>query len=124
MDHSTVTLFGSGISIARSVQPARLTVGVMSGLISGARALYIGGRGRIPGTVKERGTPNVPMRRKVRLIRDRDALLVGETWSDAATGEYVFEYIDPAYDYTVLSYDHTGKYLPASADRIVTEIMP
>jgi hypothetical protein len=44
------------------------------------------GRGRISGTVKDKGTPNMPVRRRVRLYQDRDGLLVRETWSDATTG--------------------------------------
>ena len=56
-----------------------------------------GGPGRITGTVEEKATPNLPLRRRVRLHRDVDGLCVRETWSDAATGAYAFTDINPTY---------------------------
>ena len=72
-------------------------------LLAGGRHLYFGGRGRIAGTVKEKGTPDRPVARRVRLFRDLDAHCVGETWSDAVTGSYVFDRIDPTVRYSVLA---------------------
>ena len=57
-------------------------------LLAGGRHLYFGGRGRIAGTVQEKGTPDRPVARRVRLFRDLDAHCVGETWSDSVTGSY------------------------------------
>lgn len=68
------------------------------------------GRGRVAGTVKEKGTPNAPVYRKVRLIREKDGLLIRELWSHPVTGAYSFDYVDELQLFTVLSYDHTGAY--------------
>lgn len=75
--------------------------------------------------MKETGDPeNTPVRRRVRLIRDRDGLLIRETWSDPATGEYDFQYVDETEKFTVLSYDHTGNFRAVVADRLTPELMP
>lgn len=84
-----------------------------------------GGRGYIPGTVKRDDDPvDVPLRRRVRLHRDVDGMLVRETWSDAATGEYLFSDINPALKYTVISYDHAQEYRAEAADNITPDVMP
>ena len=72
-----------------------------------------GGHGRIIGTVEEKASPNIPLRRRVRLHRDVDGMMVRETWSDAVTGAYTFTDINPAYTYTVVAYPVTGENLPA-----------
>ena len=72
-----------------------------------------GGKGFITGTVEEKATPNIPLRRRVRLHRDVDGMMVRETWSDAVTGAYTFTDINPAYTYTVVAYPVTGENLPA-----------
>ena len=72
-----------------------------------------GGPGRITGTVEEKATPNLPLRRRVRLHRDVDGMMVRETWSHATTGAYTFTDINPAYTYTVIAYPVTGENLPA-----------
>ena len=72
-----------------------------------------GGVGVITGTVEEKATPNIPLRRRVRLHRDVDGMMVRETWSHATTGAYTFTDINPAYTYTVVAYPVTGENLPA-----------
>ena len=72
-----------------------------------------GGKGFITGAVEEKATPNIPLRRRVRLHRDVDGMMVRETWSDAVTGAYTFTDINPAYTYTVVAYPVTGENLPA-----------
>lgn len=72
-----------------------------------------GGKGFIAGTVEEKATPNIPLRRRVRLHRDVDGMMVRETWSHATTGAYTFTDINPAYTYTVIAYPATGENLPA-----------
>lgn len=83
-----------------------------------------GGAGRIVGTVEEKGSPNAPLRRKVRLHRDVDGLPVRETWSDAKTGAYTFADINPAYTYTAIAYDYTRNYRAVIADGLAPEVMP
>lgn len=83
------------------------------------------GAGRILGTVKIDGDPvDTPVKRKVRLYRDVDGLKIGETWSDAVTGAYSFNSIDPGYRYTVISYDHLNSYRAVVADNLTPEPMP
>ncbi len=88
------------------------------------------GIGRLRSTVKEKinGT-EVPVSRRVRLIRERDGLVVREQWSDATTGAYDFQYIDELETWTVLSYDHTHDFQAVANDNLslangVVELMP
>ena len=96
---------------------------VLDNTFDGARALYIGGRGRIAATVKEKAAPDLPVYRRVRLFRDRDGLMIAETWSNPVTGAYAFEYIDQSYTYSVISYDHTGNFRAVIADNLTPEPM-
>lgn len=83
------------------------------------------GRFRIVGTVKEVAVPsNAPLRRRVLLIDEVSRRTIRETWSDAATGVYVFNQIAGApRRYTVVSYDHTGQYRAVIADTLEAEPM-
>lgn len=87
------------------------------------RDIYLAGRGSITATVKEDGTPtDTPVRRKVRLVRDRDGLMVRETWSNATTGAYSFTEIDENETYSVVSYDHNDNLRAVIADRITPTV--
>lgn len=87
------------------------------------RDIYLAGRGSITATVKEDGTPtDTPVRRKVRLFRDRDGLMVRETWSNATTGAYSFTEIDENETYSVVSYDHNDNFRAVIADRITPTV--
>lgn len=82
-----------------------------------------GGNGTISGTVKKDADPtDLPLRRRVRLMREVDGRVVRETWSDAATGAYTFAGIDPAQTYTALAYDHEHNYRAVVADNLVPEV--
>lgn len=83
-----------------------------------------GGPGRITGTVEEKATPNLPLRRRVRLHRDVDGLCVRETWSAATTGAYEFADINPTYKYTAIAYDHEHNFRSVIADNLTPEMMP
>lgn len=99
-------------------------IGVVSRGVSALRRdIEFGGRGVITGTVKVKGTPNVPTKRRVRLLRDRGFLLVRETWSDPVTGAYAFHEIDERYTYTVIADDYEGNFRAVLADRVVPEVM-
>ncbi len=74
------------------------------------------GIGRVRGTTKDKGTPNVPVSEKVRLYREQDGLLVGETWSTPGTGAYLFDQLDEYQTYTVISYDHDKAFRGVVAD--------
>lgn len=86
-----------------------------------ARTNYIfdpAARGRIIGTVKRKSDPsNIPLKRRVRLYRDRDGMLIREGWSTTA-GDYVFEYVEEAEAYTVISHDYQHNYRAVAADNL------
>lgn len=87
------------------------------------RDIFMAGRGAIVATVKEDGEPtDTPVRRKVRLFRDRDGLMVRETWSNATTGAYAFTEIDENETYSVVSYDHNNNFRAVIADRITPTV--
>ena len=82
-------------------------------------------RGRIDGTVKRKSDPsNVALRRRVRLYRDIDGLLIAETWSSAATGAYSFDYIEPNWTYTVIAFDHEHNFRAVLADNLTPSLIP
>ena len=104
--------------------PASTTQALLVGPDRVRGNFYLGGTGRIVGTVKEKGLPdNLPLSRKVRLVRDFDMAFVDETWSDAA-GNYVFNDIAIGPRYSVISYDYTNTYRAVIADNLQAEPMP
>ena len=80
---------------------------------------------RIVGTVKEKATPtNTPLRRRVRLHNETSGRMVRETWSDAATGAYSFDYVRGDQTYFVVAFDHLHNYRAVIADNLAPEAMP
>lgn len=115
-----VMVYGSTL-----LAPPRLALTVARGLPDRISGMLGRGIGRIRGTVKRKDTPaNAPLRRRVRLIRERDGLKMRETWSDAATGAYQFDYIDELQRWTVITYDHEHNYRAEVADNLTPELMP
>jgi hypothetical protein len=88
------------------------------------RRVDYGGLGRVRGTVKIKGTPDAPVRRIVRLVREIDAVCVHQVFSDPITGEYEFQGFDPLQKYTVLSYDLPGGFRAAIASGVLPEPLP
>lgn len=89
------------------------------------RDTYFGGRGLISGIVKLKATPlNLPVRRKVWLMRDRDGAVIRETWSDATTGAYAFPYVDETQQYSTITFDHTHDKRAVIADNQIPDPMP
>jgi hypothetical protein len=83
------------------------------------------GRGRIAGTTKTKSTPsNIPAQARVRLYRDTDGAYVAETWSNAGTGAYTFQYLSVDYTYTAIAFDPTLSQRAEAADRVTPEPMP
>lgn len=99
---------------------------VESGSVKDTASGVLGqGIGRVYGTVQRKTDPaNTPLKRKVRLVRERDGLVVRETWSDANTGEYEFRYIDELQTWTVIAYDYEQNFRAVIADGITPEIIP
>lgn len=92
------------------------------GLLTSGDTIH-GGRGYIPGTVKRDADPvDLSLHRRVRLHREVDGMMLRETWSDTATGEYLFTDINPAITYTVIAYDYERNYRAVVADNITPEV--
>lgn len=86
--------------------------------------IHDAGRGRIIGTVKEKGSPsNIPLKRRVVLLSMPGSRVIRETWSDPVGGGYEFSEIAMDRRYTVISYDHTGIYRGVVADNLQPELM-
>ena len=83
---------------------------------------WYGGAGKIVGTVFD--APNTPVERRVRLFDEKSGILVRQTWSNPATGAYIFENVQMSRRYTVIGYDHTGIYRGVIADSLYAEPMP
>lgn len=82
-----------------------------------------GGNGVIYGTVEQKltGDTTLPLKRRVRLHRSRDGLLVRETWSDAQ-GNYRFEGLSTRYTYDVIAHDHEGLLQSVIANDLTPEV--
>ncbi len=103
------------------------------GLVGKSRTNYLFDRaanGRIRGTVERDASPaDVPLRRRVTLLRDIDLMVVQQQWSDAATGAYDFQWLETDHAYTVIAHDYEHNYRAVIADNLslVTggmELMP
>ena len=127
-----VSVLGLGpvISYGTTANVPLLHLGVETGSVKDTTSGVLGqGIGRVRGTVKETGMPNSPVFRRVRLIRERDGMLMREVWSDKVTGAYDFTYIDELQTWTVVSYDHLHNYRAVVADNLTlanggVEMMP
>ena len=99
---------------------------IPKGTLLSSRAGYdteFGGRGRIYGEVEIKGTPNVPVARRVRLFDERSGIILAETWSDPTTGAYEFKYLKMGVTYTVVTYDYTNTFRAVAADNLLPEAM-
>lgn len=81
------------------------------------------GTGSITGTVRRQVTltTTAPLARRVRLYRDSDGALIGQTMSDAVTGVYTFTGIDKGQAYTALAYDNVHNYRAVAADNLLPQ---
>ncbi len=120
--HTSAALLDGPVRVAGD---APATIGLSTGPagVFLLKSLYWGGRGRVYGTVKVKGTPDYAVYRRVRLFRDRDGVCVGEVWSDPTTGAYEFTYVDETLRYTVVSYDHFASFRAVVADNLTPELM-
>lgn len=95
-----------------------------AGAARSARDVEFGGRGRVYGTTKAKGSPNTPTKSRVRLLRERDGLLAREVWSDPATGAFEFTGVDTGTRWVVLAQDASGAFWPAAASSFDVELLP
>ncbi|MVT28114.1 hypothetical protein GO496_10915 [Acidovorax citrulli] len=96
----------------------------LSGAEHLARDVQFGGAGRIWGTTKTKGTPNVPTKARVVLLHQRSKVVARETWSMPATGAFEFAGIDTRQQFLVLAEDVQGNFRPVAASRLVPEVAP
>lgn len=82
------------------------------------------GAGRVYGTLKIAGVPNVPVARRLRAFRDSDGKLMNTESSTSALGEWEFSGLPMNDTYTVVAFDDTNAYRGVVADRIVPELLP
>jgi hypothetical protein len=85
--------------------------------------LVDGGFQRVTGTTKNTGTPETPVRRRVRLHDQPTGRAVREVWSDATTGAYTFDRIRSGLFY-VVGFDHTGQFSGVIETDVTPEPMP
>lgn len=115
--HTTATLVLGPLRVAGATAP---TYGprksTLSAFTLGNR--WYGGKGVITGTVKVKGSPDYAVARPVRLLRDRDAVCVGEVWSHPTTGAYQFVDLAPNERYTAMAIDYTENFRVAAADNL------
>lgn len=71
----------------------------------------------VSGEVDLKGTPNIPVRRKVRIHRQDTGDLAAEVWSDAVTGHFQFDYLAMR-DYYLVTFDHTHDKNAVVKDRV------
>ena len=83
---------------------------------------FDGGNYRITGTVKEKGTPNTPLHRRVLLCDQPSGRVVRSAWSDSVTGAYAFMNVRMG-TFFVISFDHTGAYRAVVADGQIPELI-
>lgn len=76
------------------------------------------GIGRVHGTTKDKGTPNVPVSEKVVLHRQIDGMVIRTVWSTPGTGAYSFDYVDELQAYYVVSFDHDLNFRAVIADNL------
>lgn len=113
-------VFGVGLQIAAAGPYPDFSVSVAQ-TPAVVRDFEFGGHGRIWGDTAIKGTVDVPTRARVILLRQRDKLLVRETWSDPITGQFEFAGIDQHQEFLALVEDAAGNYRPVAASRLVPE---
>ena len=92
--------------------------------LAGTRNHYYAGDHQITGSVKEKGIPDDrPVARRVLLFDERTHVVVGETWSDPATGAYSFEKISAVPRYVVVAYDYKHNFRAVIADNLRAQSM-
>ncbi|CAN7592412.1 hypothetical protein LJR175_004394 [Variovorax sp. LjRoot175] len=107
----------TGATVLDAVKP------VLRGRIDYLTGVRGEGVGRISGTVKDKGTPNLPVSERVVLLRQKDLLPIREMWSDPTTGVYQFDYVDELQKYVVISFDHDLNHRAVVADNLTPDII-
>ena len=125
--HTGIDASGFDVSFCASDGATPTMSGACSFPAAGLRPNFMfdpAANGRIDGTVKRKSDPtNIPLRRRVRLYRDIDGMLIAETWSDA-TGHFSFDFVESNWTYTAIAFDYERNYRAVLADNLTPGVMP
>ena len=110
----------AGVGASAAVEPHALFA---APVLDVARDIEFGGAGRVWGTTKTKGTPNLPTRARVVLLHQRSKVQARETWSDPVTGVFVFDGIDIRQEFITLAEDAAGLFRPVAANKLVPEVV-
>ena len=111
------------VEAVRGLHPGSQEAAFLKASTRQVRDTEFGGAFKVYGTVARKNTPtNVPLRRRVRLHRSRDGMLVRETWS-ANDGTYEFQNISGQYEYDVIAWDHEMSFRSVVANNLTPEAM-
>lgn len=78
--------------------------------------------GVIDGYTESKGTPNVPLACKVRLLRERDGMVVRETRSNPVTGYFRFTELADQETYFLLAHYPDRTFRAVAADNLSPEV--
>ena len=81
------------------------------------------GRGYIKNKVYTKGTPNIPVRKRIALFDLATNICVAETVSDA-NGLFEFKFLDENLKYVAMALDELGLWEPACTGPLTPSIMP
>lgn len=88
----------------------------------GSQPVIPPGTAFVKGTVFKKGEPNAPVSRRVRCYDEATGVLLGEGWSDADTGFYRFDSLNPAREVFVCSFDNEDHYRAVIADKLLPQL--
>ena len=83
-----------------------------------SKSIYDWGTYNVAGTVKIDSTPDIPVKRRVRLLDGLTYRVVAETWSDPVTGGYSFPNVRIG-PWLIVAADYTGDYNAVVADNVL-----
>lgn len=98
-----------------------MTITALTGIFQGAD-VEDGGKFKVFGSIKTKGTPPVPAYAKVNLHDRLSGRLVRSQWTNPVTGAYQFSNIRNG-DFYVVAFDPLKNWWAVAADQLVPEAM-
>lgn len=107
----------------------RMATGWPTGQLGGAgrvRSLAVStdayaGYGRLSGDVAIAGTPDAPVRRRVRCLLKATGQIIRQTWSSGADGSFAFDGLAVGAQCIVIAEDYSGNYNAVILDRLTPQ---
>jgi hypothetical protein len=115
-------LTGPSTAVNTSPPPASITYTATARAFADVLDTQDGGKFKVQGTTKVKGTPDFVVSRLVRLHDQLSGRVVRAQWSQAGTGDYLFDRIRSGVFY-VVAFDHTGQYNGVIATAVASELM-